>query len=70
MATEGRRPARHDRAHDATLNPTEMTVLTADVIRGVAAQHVCEFEAGACCPWRRIAHDRDPTSPRRRDLQG
>src|SRR3954452_16103186 len=54
MATEGRRPARHDRAHDATLDPAEMTVMTADVIRGVAAQHVCEFEAGAC--W--IAHDR------------
>src|SRR3954467_2341212 len=69
MATEGRRPARHDRAHDATLDPAEMTVMTADVIRGVAAQHVCELEAGACCPWLRIAHDRDPTS-RWRDLQG
>jgi hypothetical protein len=60
MAAEGDRPACHDRTHDATLDPAEMTVMTTDVILGVAAQHVCEFEAGACCPGVGIAHDLRP----------
>ncbi len=60
MAAEGGRPARHDRAHDATLDPAEMAVVTANVILGVAAQHVCEFEAGAWCPAVGIAHDPRP----------
>jgi len=60
MAAEDRRSARHDRTHDATLDPAEMTVVMADVILGVAAQHVCEFEAGARCPEGRVAHDPRP----------
>ena len=41
MAAEGGRPTRHDRTHDATLDPAEMTVMTTDVILSVVAQHVC-----------------------------
>jgi hypothetical protein len=37
MATEDRRPARQDRAHNAALDPAETTGMTADVILCVAA---------------------------------
>ncbi len=70
MAAERRVMSAITMCRTAALDPAEMTVMTADVIVRLAAQDVCEFEAGACCPWVRITHDRDPTSPRRRDLQG
>jgi hypothetical protein len=42
------------------LDPAEMTVMPEDVILGVAAQDICEFEAGARCPGIGITHDPRP----------